>query len=679
MSSLSHDSLDTQAAALFADLRALARASTPRLVFGLRLAASVCLALYITYALELQNSFWAATTAAIVCQPNLGTSLQKGRWRIIGTIVGALAMVTMLGLLAQNRYGLAFGLAAWCGLCGVAVVVLRNFASYAAALAGFTAAVIFADTINDPTSAFFLSLVRVSEIGIGIGSTLFVVGLTDFGTARRAFAVLLEDLSRQLVQGFRATLALPEDRHEPRVGPRVIVQKLGQLQAAADAAMADFPYLRSRSGHLREAGARLMTAVIGWQTIALEHDAARRGADEVRSRLDMVLSHLDPADLRRNPARLREACAEALLALKAVPESDTRASILTDATRDVVLCLEAIAVSVALLMGAGAPRRTSPAWAVVIGDPLPPLLSGFRVFAAVAAAAGFAIVTAWPNGQLAIAFVAIAALIFAPAGAQARVLAADFTIGSILMTVIGGVLYFGVMPAISTFPQLAGMLALVMVPVGFMQAGGWHTPVFLAMSVNCLPLLGVGNPISYDASSFFNIALTIILGNIIGLLFFIVIPGLSPEVQARRLLALSVRDLRRLAAEPEPRDGARWTAVMTRRVEDLPPQATDEQAAALVRLFALGRALIALRDAVAGEVESRLFTRAGAELAAGCPSAARITFGDLERVLAERPAPPATEAPACVPARVQVAIITDALVACSDLLQATGRRRTHLG
>lgn len=60
----------------------------PRFLFGLRLAASVCLALYCTYYLELQNSFWAATTAAIVCQPNLGASLQKGRYRAIGTIVG---------------------------------------------------------------------------------------------------------------------------------------------------------------------------------------------------------------------------------------------------------------------------------------------------------------------------------------------------------------------------------------------------------------------------------------------------------------------------------------------------------------------------------------------------------------------------------------------------------------
>ena len=54
------------------------RAAGPPLLFGLRLWASVCLALYVAFWLELDNAFWAGTTAAIVCQPHLGASLRKG-------------------------------------------------------------------------------------------------------------------------------------------------------------------------------------------------------------------------------------------------------------------------------------------------------------------------------------------------------------------------------------------------------------------------------------------------------------------------------------------------------------------------------------------------------------------------------------------------------------------------
>jgi hypothetical protein len=50
-----------------------------------RLWASVCHALCVAFWLELDNPFWAGTSAAIVCQPQLGASLRKGWYRLIGT------------------------------------------------------------------------------------------------------------------------------------------------------------------------------------------------------------------------------------------------------------------------------------------------------------------------------------------------------------------------------------------------------------------------------------------------------------------------------------------------------------------------------------------------------------------------------------------------------------------
>ena len=64
------------------------RAAGPPLLFGVRLWASVCLALYVAFWLELDNAYWAGTSTAVVCQPHLGASLRKGWCRIIGTVVG---------------------------------------------------------------------------------------------------------------------------------------------------------------------------------------------------------------------------------------------------------------------------------------------------------------------------------------------------------------------------------------------------------------------------------------------------------------------------------------------------------------------------------------------------------------------------------------------------------------
>jgi hypothetical protein len=64
------------------------RSAGPPLLFGLRLWASVCLALYVAFWLELDNAYWAGTSAAITCQPHLGASLRKGWYRMIGTSGG---------------------------------------------------------------------------------------------------------------------------------------------------------------------------------------------------------------------------------------------------------------------------------------------------------------------------------------------------------------------------------------------------------------------------------------------------------------------------------------------------------------------------------------------------------------------------------------------------------------
>src|SRR3981189_2451436 len=80
------------------DMRRLKKpmlAAGPPLLFGLRMWASVSLALYVAFWLELDNPFWAGTSAAIVCQPHLGASLRKGWYRMIGTLVGAIAIVLL--------------------------------------------------------------------------------------------------------------------------------------------------------------------------------------------------------------------------------------------------------------------------------------------------------------------------------------------------------------------------------------------------------------------------------------------------------------------------------------------------------------------------------------------------------------------------------------------------------
>src|SRR6201997_875915 len=87
------------------------------LLFGLRLWASVCLALFVAFWLELDDPFWAGASAAIMCQPQLGASLRKGWFRMIGTVIGVTMIVTLTAFFPQDRIGFLCLLAGWIGAC----------------------------------------------------------------------------------------------------------------------------------------------------------------------------------------------------------------------------------------------------------------------------------------------------------------------------------------------------------------------------------------------------------------------------------------------------------------------------------------------------------------------------------------------------------------------------------
>src|SRR3984957_12747373 len=187
------------------------RVATPALLFGLRLWASVCVAFYVAFALELSEPSWAATTAALVCQPVLGASLRKPMFRMIGTVIGAIAIVVLAALCRQDRVAFLVGLAFWCAASGFVATLLRNFAAYAAALAGYTAAIIAIDVLGPVGSTncvvFIFAIDRALEISIGIVSPGVVLALTDLGHSRRKLATELAALSSAILNGFTASFA----------------------------------------------------------------------------------------------------------------------------------------------------------------------------------------------------------------------------------------------------------------------------------------------------------------------------------------------------------------------------------------------------------------------------------------------------------------------------------------
>jgi uncharacterized membrane protein YccC len=585
------------------------RAAGPPLLFGLRLWASVCLALYVAFWLELDNAYWAGTTAAIVCQPHLGASLRKGWFRMIGTVVGAVAIVVLTACFPQDRAAFLMSLALWGAACALVATLLRNFAAYAAALAGYTAAIIASDQLGAVGGlngqAFTLAVTRASEICIGIVCAGVVLAGTDLGGAPRRLATLFAAISAEIMGRFTANLS-PSGSQFPDTQPvrRELIRRVVALDPVIDEAIGESSQLRYHSPILERAVDGLLAASAGWRTVAvhlmrLPYEAARREAEFVLRTLPQELRSApvegEPVRWIADPTRLRRMCDATVGALLALPAGTPSLRLLADHTAEALAGMSHALNGLALLVNDPArpiPRRGRK---LRVPDWLPSLVNAGRAFVTVAAVALFWIVTAWPNGASAITFAAIGVILLAPRADQAYATAISFMVGTGLTTALAAIVDFAVLPGRETFAGFSIAIGLVLVPVGALMAQPWQTAMFIPMAANFIPLLAPTNQMSYDTQQFYNSALAIVAGLGAAVLSFRLLPPLSPAFRTRRLLALTLRDLRRLATDPIPRTPDDWQGRVYGRLAVLPDAAEPLQRSQLVAAYSVGSEIIQLR------------------------------------------------------------------------------------
>jgi uncharacterized membrane protein YccC len=583
-----------------------ARAAGPPLLFGLRLWASVCLALYVAFWLELDDASWAGTSAALVCQPLLGASLRKGWFRMIGTLVGAVAIVALTACFPQNRVGFLVGLAVWGAACALVATLLGNFASYAAALAGYTAAIIASDELGATGGAngeaFTLAITRVSEIWIGIVCAGIVLAGTDFGGAPRRLGALLGALSAQIASGFGSALTLSGSASsDTQPVRREFVRQVIALGPVIDQAIGESSGLRYHSRVLQGAMDGLFEALAVWSAVVwrlarLPDDAARREADAVLNRVPLELRQGDAAPWVSDPTGMRRLCDAGVRRLIAMPAGAPSLRLLADQTARLLGGLSDVLDGLALLVADPARHQIHRRRARLhVPDWLPALVNAGRAFVTIVTVEVFWIATAWPNGALAITFTAISVIIFAPKADVAYAVAMSFMVGVGLAAVCAAIVAFAGLPNVETFAGFSIVMGLFLIPLGALMAQSWQATMFAALAGNFVPLLAPANQTSYDTVQFYNAALAIVLGCSAAALSFRLLPPLSPAKRSERLLALTLRDLRRLAtaAVQQPRDD--WESRMYSRLTALPDQAEPLQRAQLLTALLVGTEIIHVR------------------------------------------------------------------------------------
>ena len=592
---------------LFESVVIAVRAVGPPLLYGLRLWVSVCLALYVAFWIQLVNAFWAGIAAAVICQPALGTSLRRAGYNVVGTVVGGTAGVVLSACFPQQRLGFFLFLALWVAACTFIGTILRNFASYGAGMAGITITIIASNTLGATGGtngqAFTIAVTRASEVCIGLISATIVLAATDFGSSARKLtaqlAALSAEITGQLADAFRLARLQQAQRREVR---RELIGRIAALDPIIGDAIGESSDLAYHWRWLQAAMEGLFAALSGWRTVAnhLEHLPEQEGTRQS----EIILGKLPP-ELRSEPGErppviwtaqplsFRRLCMTAVHDLTVLPAQTPSLRLLADRTADALLGISDALNGLALLVDDSVPQglRGRSSGRLHVADWLPAFVNSGRAFLTVGSLILVWVVTAWPSGAPSIIFATIAMTMFGTMGDKAF----GVTITALLASAVGAALAvaikFAVLPGIETFLGFCLAMGIVLIPTGIFVS---QPMIYLGMTLFFTILVQPANEMNYNLQQTLNTALAISAGLLAAAIWFRLLPPVSPATRTRRLLSLTLRDLRRLTIGRTPR-AADWENHIYGRLSVLPEVAQPMQRAQLVAALSVGTEIIRLR------------------------------------------------------------------------------------
>jgi uncharacterized membrane protein YccC len=535
----------------------------------------------------------------------------------------------------------------WCAASAFVATLLRNFAAYAAALSGFTAAILASDVLGPVgttnSSVVILAIDRALEICIGIVSAGVVLALTDLGHSRRKLAAELTALSTAIMDGFADCFLAPDSKFDEfRAIGRDLLRRVIALDPTIDSAIGEASDLRYRSPVLQRAVLGLMETIVAWRWAAFE--IARSRDATVRAEAHRVYDQLprerlppDASSAAKRPAELRAACCRAARLLTRFNAETPSERLLADSAARGMLGmaralngLTGVVDPPDMIAIKGTARFHVPDW-------LLPSINALRVLLAVAAISLFWIASAWPSGALAITFCAIIVVLLPLQGNMAYSASMTFLKGCVLGAGVAAVLVFGILPRVTSFPSLCLALGLALVPLGFLLARAKNPLFWFAASVNFLPMLSITNGMTYDASQFWNNASGILVGIACGAIAMLILPQVSPAIQTSRLLALTLADLRRFAKRASRSQEDQWESRCIARLLAMPDQAEPVERAELVAAVAVGKEIVRLRRVAPRFVPNSAVDAALQALAEGRSAEAIDRLKDIDRLLAALP------------------------------------------
>lgn len=205
--------------------------------YALRNTIAMCLALTVAYYLNLDEPYWAMTSAAVVSFPTVGGVISKSLGRIAGSLLGAIAALLLAGHTLNEPWFFLLSMSAWLGFCTWACAHFTNNVAYAFQLAGYTAAIIAFPMVNitEASQLWDIAQARVCEVIVGILCGGMMMMILPSSSDATALLIALKNMHARLLE-HASLLWQPETNdairaaHEGVIG-QILTMNLLRIQA----------------------------------------------------------------------------------------------------------------------------------------------------------------------------------------------------------------------------------------------------------------------------------------------------------------------------------------------------------------------------------------------------------------------------------------------------------------
>ncbi|MFD1703634.1 FUSC family protein [Methylopila henanensis] len=524
-----------------------------RLIFALRATLAALLAGYLALLADLPQASSSMMTVLIVSQPLTGMVLSKAFFRVVGTIVGAVAAVALTAALHGAPELFVLGVSGWIAACVYGSIFLRDApVSYGALLSGYTAAIIAFPAVNAPDGVFLSALDRVAEIMIGIACAGVFSQLFFPRSAGRA----LEGAAEQALAAASAWAAdtLRGRPDAARVGRdrRTLIATVTSLDSLRVHATFDSAAARLSNQRIRFLHGRLVSLIAMLVSVHDRLEILRAETPGRAAALAPVFEQAADAMALDAPEKDRDAARRAALA--AAPAADAlRANPAAVPERTLLLRIAdliSLRSDLDRLSRIDAPDED--------GDEPRATLTRYRdhqlagvaaasAFAALVAVCAFWIASGWDAGAGAAIFVAVLVSLF---GQQDDPAAAAGTFA--LMTAVGAAAaaayLFAILPRLEGFETLAAALAPLLFTTAWQMTNPIRALPALAFGLGVLNLMSLSNTMTYDFTTFANTTFASLTGLGLAAVLLGVLRPIGSAWPIRRLVAGVRRDLASAAA-----------------------------------------------------------------------------------------------------------------------------------